>query len=361
MSESLPDHGARLTIDLAALAANYRLLAARAAPARTAAVVKADAYGIGIEAAVPALVQAGCRTFYVAHLSEAARVRAVAPGADIFVLNGLPPGSAPRFAELQARPVLGSREEIAEWRAAGGAPCALHVDTGMNRLGLRPEEAMGLNLAGLGVTTLLTHFVSSEMPGEPINAAQRAAFEAVRRQWPDICASMPNSSAFFHEERLFVGEFRAGYALYGGNPTPEQTNPMRPVVYLSAPILQVRRVPKGETVGYNQRWTARRDSLIATISVGYADGYPRNGANTDTKAGGAGRLGGVLCPFAGNVSMDLITVDITDAPPEFQRRGADISLMDEVLNVDVVGPAAGTIGYEILTSLGHRYNRTYRR
>jgi len=360
MTESLPDHGARLTIDLAALAANYRLLAARAAPAETAAVVKADAYGLGIEAVVPALARAGCVSFYVAHLSEAARVRAVAPAATIFVLNGLPPGSASRFAKLQARPVLGSAEEAAEWRAAGGGPCALHVDTGMNRLGLRPEEAAGLDLTGLGVTTILTHFVSSECPEAPINAAQRTTFRQIMTMWPDKLASMPNSSAFFHEERLFVGQFRAGYALYGGNPTPERDNPMHPVVSLRAPIVQVRPVPRGETVGYNQRWTARRDSIIATISVGYADGYPRNGANTDTRAGGAGRLGGVLCPFAGNVSMDLITLDITDAPARHQRRGEEISLIDEVLTVDVVGPAAGTIGYEILTGLGRRYNRTYR-
>lgn len=359
MSESLP-HAGRLTIDLDALVANYRLLTARAAPAETAAVVKANAYGCGIEIVVPALLKAGCRTFFVAHLAEAARVRAVTPDAAIYVLNGLPVGAAAKFAELQARPAIGSADEFAEWQAAGGGPCALHIDTGMNRLGFRPEDALALDLSGADVALLLTHFVSSETPKEPINAAQREAFDMVRRLLPTIPCSVSNSSGFFHEERLFVEQFRAGYALYGGNPQPGHPNPMQPVVTLEAPIIQLRKVPAGETVGYNQRWTARRDSVIATVSVGYADGFPRNGANTDFMPGGMGRIGGVLCPFAGNVSMDLITVDVTDAPAGSVQRGGWISLIDQVLDVDRVGTSCGTIGYEILTSLGPRYQRITR-
>lgn len=357
MSESLP-HAARLTIDVAALVANYRLLAGRAAPAETAAVVKANAYGTGIEAVVPPLLNAGCRTFFTAHFSEAARVRALAPEATVYALNGLAVGSAAKFANLQIRPVIGSLDEFAEWQASGAPlPAALHVDTGMNRLGLRPEELSGLEPAAANIGLLITHFASSEIPEAPINAAQRAAFESVRRRLPTIPCSMANSSAFFHDDRLVVEQFRAGYALYGGNPLPGQPNPMRPVVRLEAPIVQLRTVPKGETVGYNQRWTARRDSLIATISLGYADGYPRNGANTDEKPGGMARIGGVLCPFAGNVSMDLITVDVTDAPREALRRGALVAVIDDVLDVDRVGAACGTIGYEILTGLGERYQR----
>ena len=357
MSES-HDHGARLTIDLGALQANYALLAARAAPAETAAVVKADAYGIGIEIAVPALAKAGCTTFYVAHLGEAARVRAVAPLATIYVLNGLPPGSAARYAAIRARPVLGSSEDIAEWRASGGGqPCAIHFDTGMNRLGLRPEDAEGLDLTGLDVALLMTHFVSAELPQDMFNALQYEAFDDIHKALPGIPCSMSNSSGFFHEHRPNYAQYRAGYALYGGNPTPHLNNPMQPVVKLEAPIIQIRHVPKGETVGYNGRWTASRDSVIAVVSTGYADGYPRNGANTDAKPGGHGRLGGVSCPFAGNVSMDLIAIDVTFAPPDLVRRGGMIALIDEVLTVDVVGPAAGTIGYEILTSLGRRYAR----
>lgn len=356
MSESLP-HAGRLTIDLDALQSNYRLLAARAGPAETAAVVKANAYGTGIEVAGPALRKAGCTTFFVAHLGEAARLRAVCGDAVIYVLHGLTAGSRALFANLQARPVLGSQAELAEWHSSGGGPYGLHIDTGMNRLGVRFDELDEFVIPNSPPDLLLTHFVSSEAPAAAINATQRARFAEAQRRFPGIPCSIANSSAFFHAERLPAAQYRAGYALYGGNPLPGLPNPMRPVVRLEAPILQVRRVVKGETVGYNQRWTARRDSVIATVSVGYADGYPRNGANTDTKPGGHGRIGGVLCPFAGNVSMDLITVDVTDAPADLAVRGGWISLIDEVLDVDRVGAACGTIGYEILTSLGHRTQR----
>ena len=359
MTESL-DHGALLTVDLSALKANYRLLAARAAPAETAAVVKANAYGLGIEAAVPALIEAGCRTFYVAHLSEAARVRSVARDVVVYVLNGFPPGSAVHYHALDARPVLGSGEEIAEWRLTGnGHPCGIHFDTGMNRLGLRPEDVAALDLTGLDITVMMTHFVASELPQDMFNAMQYEAFEELHRTFPTLTASMSNSSGFFHDHAPFCQQYRAGYALYGGNPTPHLPNPMRPVIRLDAPIVQVRQVPRGETVGYNGRWTAKRDSVIGIVSTGYADGYPRNGANTDHKPGGAARVGGVTCPFAGNVSMDLIAVDVTFAPPELIGRGKTLALIDEVLTVDVVGAGAGTIGYEILTSLGHRYQRAY--
>ena len=360
MSES-SSHGALLTIDLAALAENWRRLAARCAPATCAAVVKADAYGLGIEAAVPALWKAGCRRFYVAHLSEAERVRAVAPAARIGVLNGFPPGAGPAYAALGLLPVLGSPEEVEEWRAFAAAqaapPAILHVDTGMNRLGLRVEEALALDPAGLNLAAVMSHFVASEEPDSPLNARQVAAFERIRQHFPNTALSLPNSSGFFLEHRQFYEEFRAGYALYGGNPTPGRDNPMRPVVRLAAPVIAVRSVLKGESVGYNAQWTARRDSRIAVISVGYADGYPRAASATDATAGGAGRVAGVIAPFAGRVSMDLIALDVTDAPAGSVVRGTEIALIDEVLTVDRVGAAAGTIGYEVLTSLGKRYRR----
>ena len=356
MTES-PGHGAILTIDLDALVANYRLLAARAGKATTGAVVKANAYGLGIEAVVPALLRAGCRTFYVAHLSEAARVRALSADATLYVLNGLPPRSAPAYAALNARPVLGSMAEIDEWRAAGNRPFALHVDTGLNRLGLRVEEALGLDATGLDIAMVLTHFVSSEDASDPVNARQRAAFETACRMFPRTPRGMANSSGFFLEGLPLFEHFRCGYAMYGGNPTPGKPNPMKQVIRLEAPVVQLRPVPAGETVGYNSQWTAKRDSMIAVISVGYADGYPRGASATDTKTGGSGRVSGVIVPFAGRVSMDLIALDVSDLPKGSVTRGTKISLIDEVLDVDRVGAAAGTIGYHVLTSLGHRYHR----
>lgn len=369
--------GATLTIDLAALAANWRLLRDQGAAAECAAVIKADAYGVGIEAAAPALWRAGCRTFFVAHLVEARRLRAVQPDATIYVLNGLLPGAAPAFQAIGARPVLGSRAEIEDWgefcRDAGvRLPAALHVDTGMNRLGLEPEVAMALAgdplLAAFTPCLLMSHFVRAEEPDHPMNARQVAAFMAVRRAFPDLPASLANSSGIFLP-RLFpelrkLDLARPGYALYGGNPTPGAANPMRAVVRLEARIVQLRDIAAGETTGYNGRWTASRPTRLATISVGYADGYLRAGSGTDVaRAGGldagAALVGGRLCPLAGRISMDLTIIDVTDAPAAAVVRGAPVTLIGDGLDIDEVGHRAGTIGYEILTDLGRRYARHY--
>lgn len=358
MTES---HGARLTIDLGALAANWRILAAQAEGAECAAVIKADAYGCGIARAAPALWRAGCRTFFVAHLSEAEAARRAVPEAVIYVLNGFPPGSADAYRAGGFRPVLGARAEIAEWaqtgRAPGGArPAALHVDTGMNRLGLSVPEALDLaGDPGLGAPSLLmSHLVSAEVAGDPLNARQVADFARLRAAFPGVPASLANSAGIFLGPEARHQMVRPGYALYGGNPTPERPNPLRPVVRLDARILQLRDVSRGETAGYNARWTAPGPRRLATLSVGYADGYPRSASGR-----GAALVGGVLCPFVGTVSMDLIILDVTDAPAAALERGAPATLIGDRLDVDEVGRRAGTIGYEILTSLGKRYDRHY--
>jgi alanine racemase len=358
-----PGHGALLTIDLGALAANWRLLAARASPAECAAVIKADAYGTGIATTAPALFAAGCRTFFVAHLSEAEAARAALPGdAVIYVLNGLPPGTAPLYGPLNARPVLGSFDELGEWRAANGGAAAVHVDTGMNRLGFAVRDVPDLAdaLAGLEISLVMTHFTASEVPEDPMTGVQALRFAALKT----VLAAegrrfgLFNSSAHFREALAPHDMTRAGYALYGGNPTPGAPNPMRPVVRLEAPILSVRAVKDGESAGYNSRWTAKGARVLATISVGYADGYPRNAGGTDAHGPrGHALVGGVLCPFAGTVSMDLTIIDITDAPAEHQRRGATALLIGDRLDIDAVGQSAQTIGYEMLTQLGWRYRR----
>jgi alanine racemase len=358
----LSGHGALLTVDLRALQDNWHLMDARSGGAETGAVVKADAYGIGIEAAVPALAQAGCRSFFVAHLSEAKRARAVAPEAGIFVLNGLPEGSAPAFLADRLIPVLGSRAECEEWRAAGaGQPCAIHVDTGMNRLGFAAEEALACRaiIDTLNVSLLMTHFSSSEVADDPANAAQIAAFEDLAAAFPNLRKSLFNSSAHFLKDAPPHDLTRPGYGLYGGNPTPGLANPMRPVVRLDAPIIQIREVPEGAQAGYNHRWTARRKSRLVTVCTGYADGYPRNASATDLAPGGEALIGEVPCPFVGTVSMDLIIIDATNAPESACRRGALVTLIGGALDLDRVGASARTIGYEILTSLGRRYQRQY--
>ena len=365
--------GGILTIDLAALIANWRLLRDRAAPAECAAVVKADAYGLGIAPAVRALAKAGCRTFFVAHLLEGVAARAAVPGATIYVLNGLLPGTAPAYRDAGLRPILGSLEEIVEWggfcRNAGRRlPAAIHFDTGMNRLGLRPEEAQEIaasaDLADFEPALVMSHFVSSEEPDNQINARQIEAFGGVRTAFAHAPASLCNSSGIFLAEKPHLDLVRPGYALYGGNPTPGGANPMRPVVRLEAPIIQLRTAEDGETVGYNAQWTARGRRRLATIPVGYADGYPRAASATEAKRearrdAGAAIVRGRRCPFAGRVSMDLLAIDVTEVPEGAVGRGDLVTLIGDDLTIDEVARRADTIGYEVLTSLGRRYARRY--
>jgi alanine racemase len=356
-------HGALLTIDVGAIVANWRLMSAKARPAECAAVVKANAYGLGIEAVVPALARAGCRSFFVAHIEEALRARKAAPMAAIHVLNGMPQGSETLYQKYRVRPVLCTVSEIGRWKKAGGGPCALHVDTGMNRLGLSMDEAKALSMLNewetMGIDLLMSHFVASEDPDSDMNDTQIKRFNLARDWFGSRIKrhSLANSSAHFLPGSPIFDLTRAGYALYGGNPTPGLDNPMKPVVRLEAQILQIRHIEAGDHVGYNAQWTAGRPSRIATISIGYADGWPRSLSAISGKPGGAAMVNGVLCPFVGRVSMDLITVDVTDCPIADVRAGQRVALIGDGIGIDDVAVMAGTNGYEILTSLGGRFQR----
>jgi alanine racemase len=363
-----------LTINLAALADNWRILAARAAPAECAAVVKADAYGIGIEAAAPALHAAGCRHFFVAQVSEGARVRAALaprPQARVYVLNGLQAGSDPHadYCEHGLSPVIGSAEELARWaghsaRQISSPACAIHLDTGMNRLGFRSLAALKEALARhdretLGIDLLMSHFVSSEEADNPINAIQIARFEEARAAFRDLPASLANSSGAFLRERPFYDLIRPGYALYGGNPTPGAPNPMKSVVTLEIAIQQTRWIEADETVGYNQQWTAPRRTRLATLLAGYADGLPRGAGATHGKPAADVVIAGRRCPLVGRMSMDLCIADVTDLPEDAVQAGGPAELIGEEIGIDEFAARAGTIGYHVLTSLGRRYHRRY--
>jgi alanine racemase len=361
--------GGILTIDLAAIADNWRTLGRHIMPAECAAVIKADGYGCGIEMVARTLAKTGCRTFFVADLAEARKAREAAPEAAIYVLNGLMSGTAASYGDIRARPVIGSMLELAEWDAftathqwQGGA--ALHVDTGMNRLGISLNEAAALapriRAENHGITLLMSHLVSSEIPNDPLNARQIAAFREVRIMYRGIPSSLANSSGIFLGATAHCDVVRPGVALYGVNPTPGARNPMRPVVGLQARIAQVRTVPRGETVGYNAGWTAKRTTRIAVVAVGYADGYLRAASASDLAPGGDAIVAGVGCPLAGRVSMDLLAVDITGLPDNAARRGELVTLIGDQITVDDLARSAGTIGYEVLTSLGRRYHRVYR-
>jgi alanine racemase len=360
--------GGLLTVDLGALVANWRSLSHLATPAECAAVVKADAYGCGLEPVATALARAGCKTFFVADLSEARRLRPVAPDAAIYVLNGLMPDSAPAYAELRVRPVLGSLLELSEWDAfcagrqwRGGA--ALHVDTGMNRLGISVAEAAAMasriRTESHGITLVMSHLACADQPEHPLNERQMALFRDVRMLYRGIPSSLANSSGIYLSDKAHCDVVRPGVALYGVNPAPGYVNPMRPVVELKARIAQVRSVKRGESVGYNASWTTRRASRLATVAVGYGDGYMWASGSSDDAPGGAAIAAGIRCPIAGRISMDLITIDITDVPEGAVRRGDMVTLIGGDLTVDEVARTAGTIGYELLTSLGRRYHRDY--
>ncbi len=361
--------GGVLTVDLAALAANWRMLGSRATPSECGAVVKADGYGCGIGPVCAALARAGCRTFFVADLAEARAARAVLPDQAIYVLNGLLPGTGPAFAEIGARPVIGSLVELAEWDAfcaasgwRGGA--ALHVDTGMNRLGLSPEEAVALaprvRTGNHGITLLMSHLVAAQTPEHPLNATQIAMFRELRAHYRGIPSSLANSSGIFLPAGAHGDLVRPGAALYGINPTPGRPNPMHPVVRLQARIVHVRTVPRGATVGYDATWTARRPSRIAVAAIGYADGFPRALSASDERPGAEAIVAGRRCPLAGRISMDLLAIDVTRLPEDVCRRGDLVTLIGEGIDLDMVGASAGTIGYEVLARLGRRFHRSYR-
>jgi alanine racemase len=363
-----------LTIDLAALADNWRMLSRRVAPAECGAVVKANAYGIGVEAAAPALYRAGCRTFFVALVSEGTRLRAAldfARDVRIFVLNGLPGDADLKndYLAPQLSPVIGAPPEAARWLKfcadlSRPLPYAIHVDTGMNRLGFANRsdlvEAFGNSPSPSGTVLLMSHFVSSEESQNPLNAAQITRFEEVRALFPAMPASLANSSALFLPQRPFYDLARPGYALYGGNPTPGLANPMKPVVSLKLPIQQMRLIEAGETVGYNGQWTARRRTRLATLLAGYADGLPRAAGATKAYPGADVVISGQRCPLVGRISMDLCIADITDLPEDSARPGDYAQILGDVIGVDEFGERSGTIGYHILTSLGSRYRRVYR-
>lgn len=359
--------GGILTIDLAAIVANWRALGERARPAECAAVVKADGYGCGLEQVVGALARAGCATFFVANLAEARRARAAAPEAAIYVLNGLLPTTAPGYAEANLRPVMGSSAELDEWsafRKASGwrGDAALHFDTGMNRLGFPHEEAAqiaGRLRRGGGVALVMSHFACSE-EDHPLNAIQIERFRAVRALFPGIAGSLANSSGIFLGSAAHHDLVRPGVALYGANPTPGKPNPMQAVVTLQGRIVQLRNVAQGETVGYSATWTARRPTRLAIVSVGYADGFLRAASASDTRPGAESIVAGQRCPLAGRVSMDLIAIDLTDLPEHAVTRGDFVSLLGAEIGVDELAARAGTISYEVLTSLGRRYRRIYR-
>ena len=357
--------GAILEIDLDAIAGNWKQLAERLAPGtRCAAVVKADAYGLGMDQVAPRLARAGCKTFFVASLDEGLALRALLPRAQIAVLNGLVMGAPADFAKGRLLPVLNDLGQVRQWRdyaqRRGGAPAMLHIDTGLTRLGLPQQEIEALAaepslLIGFKVNLILSHLACAGEPAHPMNLEQLNRFRAALRLLPPAPASLASSSGIFLGGDFHFDMVRAGAALYGINPLPGRPNPMAQVLHLKAKILQVRDVDRGEAVGYGAAHRMDRPGRIAIIALGYADGWLRSSSHR-----GTARIAGKPAPVIGRISMDLLTLDVTGIDPRAVQPGLYADMLDERYGVDDAAFAADTIGYEILTALGRRCLRVYR-
>jgi alanine racemase len=362
--------GAVLTIDLKAIQENWRRLAARAAPAECGAAVKGNAYGLGVEPVAQALWAAGCRTYFVARPMEGGELRAILPReAVIYVLDGLFPGQAEFYAREELRPALISRDEAREWIAFGtvygrALPCALHVDTGINRLGFSMDDfetlvSDGDIMSRLNLTLVMSHLACADESAHGLNPRQRDAFATVRARLRGVPASLANSSGIFLGEGYCHDLVRPGIALYGGNPVGPSPNPMQPVAHLAGAVLQLRVVEAGETVGYGAIWEATRRSRIAILGAGYKDGVPRSLSSRGGRKPAEVYLAGCRCPIIGRVSMDMMAIDVSEVPPHLCIRGTRAELLGPNIAIDDVSLWADTVSYELLTRLGQRFTRLY--
>ena len=359
--------GGYLVIDLAALVANYTQLSARTGQALTGAVVKADAYGLGAFQVSTALYAAGCRHFFVAQACEAFTLRPALPAdAALYVLNGLPEGAEATCAVQNIIPVLNSPHQITRWANLAKArgerlPAVVQFDTGMARLGLSPEETRALAaapeaLAALDIRFIMSHLASADTPENTANAGQLAHMRDVSALFPGLPVSLANSGGLFLGEGFLQHLTRPGIALYGGAPNDAGPNPMRAVVSLHVAVIQTRTVPAGTRIGYGGAHAATHDMRLATLGAGYADGLPRSLCPR-----GAAWHGDIRLPIVGRISMDSLMVDITALPAGAVTEGDFVELIGPHQSIDTIAADAGTISYEILTALGRRFYREYRR
>lgn len=368
-----------VVVDLDRIESNWRSLAEFVRPAECGAVVKADAYGLGAHRVIPALDRAGCRTFFVATLDEAIAAITLAPLATVYMLDGIIKESSEAVRAAKIIPVLSTLSEIAEWSAHSTTrkdrlPTALHIDTGLNRLGLSANDIQSLvrnahMLDRLDVTLVMSHLACADEPNATKNEQQRGIFEQLSPLLPNSARSLAASDGLMLGRDYHYDLVRPGYALYGGQAFGGGPTPVEPVVQVHAKILQVRDVAPGQTVGYGASWSPEKLSRIAVIAAGYADGLFRHlsRANTGTTSSAQKSqpaahvaINGKLAPIVGRVSMDLITVDVTDIGEPVPAPGDFVEVIGPNITMEAMGASAGTIGYEVLTALGRRFHRFYK-
>lgn len=355
--------GALLNIDLSAVRENYRRLCAKASGAKVAAVVKSDAYGLGADKVATQLLQDKCDTFFVAHLGEAIKLRdTLGPSPEILVLNGIPEGYAADFTARNLTPVINSLSDLEQWQSLSrklGKPlgAALQIDSGMSRLGLCAKDVQKIQsnsdmLDGVNISLVMSHLACAGDPSHPSNVEQRQAFETLSNMLPKTKRSLANSSGIFLDHQFHYDLVRPGAALYGINPISYTENPMLPVIQLQARVLEIREIPAGAHVGYDYLYKASSPRRLATLSIGYADGWHRQwtvGASYN----------GTSLPLVGRISMDSMVIDISDLSETQLSRNMFVDLINKTQTLDVVANAAQTIGYEVLTSIGERVERRY--
>ena len=348
---------ATLTVNLSAIVANYELLSKRHAKKTVAAVVKADAYGLGVEAVSRALWQAGVRDFFVATLAESIELRTVLPKAKIRVFQGLLVGEEQEYADYKLNPILNDLGQVERFikhdklREAG--ELAIHIDTGMTRLGLCESELQKLQSIA-SPTLIISHLACANDPQHQKNAEQLQRFRTALAYFPVAKGSFANSSGLFLPPEFHFDMARPGCALYGINPVDGE-NPMQPVAILSAPILQIRRLDRDENIGYGATYAAQKGSKIAIVAFGYADGYFRSLSNQ-----GFAYLADYKVPIVGRVSMDMVTIDVSEIPDEILGKAKTAEFINKKQTVDDIATQCNTIGYEIFTRIGKRVKREYK-
>jgi alanine racemase len=356
---------ASLTVRLGAITANYKTFRQLAGPAAVAGVVKADGYGLGAALVAPALAGAGCDTFFVARLQEGLALRPLLPKARILVLDGAHPDAIPALIAHRLVPVLNSLTDIAAWSAAArqgrSLEAAIHIDSGMNRLGLSGAELTELagswrkRLVGLDLVLLMSHLACADTPKAKMNQEQLSRFRAALAMLPPAPASLASSGGVLLGKDYLFDLVRPGIGLYGGHPQPAAgENPMQPAAVLTGRILQLRRIDKAESVGYAATFHAKRPSMLATVALGYADGLRRALSNH-----GMAAFAGSRVPIVGRVSMDLVSVDVSAIPATEIGIGDEVEFLGDTVRLDDVADAAGTNAYEILTGLSRRLPRHY--